>query len=123
VAEQVPSKELLVFKATPKDYPDSPCHFGDYAAARAWAGDGGTIETVTLRPQPKLVQSAPEPALTLASLRQLAEEYVGTLDKYPIENYATPQEYAGSELSRFFAWLSVSSGFAVRAAQPPGAGG
>lgn len=62
---------------------------------------------------------APEPAVTLAFLRQLSDEYIGTLDNYPLAGYATPQEYAGSELSRFFAWLEMSSGFAVRATQPP----
>lgn len=65
---------------------------------------------------------APEPAVTLTLLRQLAEEYIETLGQYPVEGYATPREYAGSELSRFFAWLRMSSGFAVRAAQPPGGG-
>ena len=41
--------DQTVFKATNRAYPDSPCHFGDHATAKAWAGPGGTVEEITFK--------------------------------------------------------------------------
>jgi len=47
--EQAPTKDQLVYRATSKAYPMSHVHFGDYAAAKAWAGEDGSVEPVSLR--------------------------------------------------------------------------
>ena len=41
--------DQTVWKATCRSYPDSPCHFGDPATAKAWAGPGGTVEEITIK--------------------------------------------------------------------------
>lgn len=41
--------DQTVWKATSRAYPDSPCHFGDPATAKAWAGPGGTVEEITIK--------------------------------------------------------------------------
>jgi hypothetical protein len=57
-----PTKEdQVVYRATSKAYPHSHVHFGDYAAARAWAGDDGSVDPVSLRSYASLrtVEQAP----------------------------------------------------------------
>lgn len=41
--------DQTVWKATSRAYPDSPCHFGEPATAKAWAGPGGTVEEITIK--------------------------------------------------------------------------
>lgn len=41
--------DQTVWKATSIAYPDSPCHFGDRATAKAWAGQGGTVKEITIK--------------------------------------------------------------------------
>lgn len=41
--------DQTVWKATSRAYPNSPCHFGDRATAKAWAGPGGTVEEITIK--------------------------------------------------------------------------
>ena len=70
----VPDEILHVWRATDR-FGRPPTHFGDAAVARAYAGKGGTVERVELKPAPELVVvPAVNPGLTTEGITAKALE-------------------------------------------------
>lgn len=73
-AERQEQEELHVWRATTRF--GETCHFGEASAARAWAGENGTVERVDLTPVPELraVERQEQGAVHSAAARDVLAE-------------------------------------------------